>query len=90
MQPPERIGKRLRLTRKHLGYEGRASEFAEAIDVLPSALSQWENAYEGRVITLEAAIRLCGRFRLTLDWVYRGDPSGLPQTLAGLTRDITE
>jgi transcriptional regulator with XRE-family HTH domain len=89
MQPPDRIGKRLRMTRVALGYDGKQAEFAGEIGVLPSALSQWELAYQGRIITISAAIRMCERFGVDLDWIYRGDPSGLPQRLAALSRQAT-
>ena len=88
MQSPERIGKRLRMTRIALGYDGKQAEFAAEIAVLPTALSQWELAYQGRTITIGAAIRLCDRFGLDLDWIYRGDPSGLPQRLNSLAQRV--
>ena len=42
--------------------------------------SQWVNA-KGRP-QLDEAMRLCDTFGYTLDWIYLGDPSGLPYALA--------
>ena len=43
----------------------------------------WNNYVHGaRPLPIDAAISLCNRFGLTLDWIYRGDPSGLPRALA--------
>lgn len=77
-------GRRLRLTREALGLEQQ--EFgAEA------GLSQPRyNAYENgkRKITLEAATLLCARYSMTLDWIFRGDPSGLPGRMRDEIRRI--
>jgi len=35
-----------------------------------------------RLLTLAAAMKLCDAYNLTLDWLYRGDPSNLPYKLA--------
>jgi transcriptional regulator with XRE-family HTH domain len=73
------IGRRLRLTRAALGVENQAEFGREA------GLSQpLYNFYEtgARPLTIQAALKLCDRYNLTLDWLYRGDPSGLPYKLA--------
>jgi transcriptional regulator with XRE-family HTH domain len=73
------IGRRLRLTRVALGIENQVDFGREA------GLSQPQyNYFEtgSRPLTLQAALKLCDRYNLTLDWLYRGDPSGLPYKLA--------
>jgi transcriptional regulator with XRE-family HTH domain len=39
-----------------------------------------------RLLTLSAAMKLCDEYNLTLDWLYRGDPSGLPYGFAKTIR----
>ena len=75
---PEAIGLRLALTRKALGMT--PGVFATNADIPKNTYSQYESGT--RVPALPFAIRLCDRFELTLDWIYRGDPSGLKYTLA--------
>jgi transcriptional regulator with XRE-family HTH domain len=73
------IGRRLRLTRQAMGIENQVDFGREA------GLSQPHyNLFEtgSRPLTLQAALKLCDRYNLTLDWLYRGDPSGLPYKLA--------
>lgn len=72
------IGERLRRTREALGYN--AGEFAKAAGILQSAYSQYETGT--RRLTLVQAVKLCDKYSLTLDWLYRDEVSGLPQRLA--------
>ena len=74
-QPTSVIAKRLEATREALGLS--AAELCRQIDIKPNRWSQYESGE--RRITEEVASRLCDRFRLTLDWIYRGDASGLPR-----------
>lgn len=71
------LGKRLQLTREALGV--RAVDICRALDIAPNRWSQYENGE--RPITMAVAVRLCEVYGLTLDWIYRGDPSGLPVRL---------
>lgn len=71
------LGQRLRKTREALGV--RAADLCRAIDCEPNRWSQYENGT--RAITMPMAIRLCEAYGLTLDWIYRGDPAGLPVRL---------
>jgi len=42
----------------------------------------WSNYVRAeRPLDIEKAIKLCDRYKLTLDWIFRGDPSGLPYEL---------
>jgi ribosome-binding protein aMBF1 (putative translation factor) len=71
------LGKRLVATRQALGLS--AADLCRRIDCKPNRWSQYETGE--RRITLEIADRLCEEFRLSLDWIYRGDPSALSNSL---------
>ncbi len=72
---PKVIGPRLELTREAL--ELSAAQLCRRIDCAQNRWSQYESGE--RPITMEIADKLCDEFSLTLDWIYRGDRSGLPQ-----------
>jgi DNA-binding XRE family transcriptional regulator len=74
----EEIGARLRIARKALGLN--AAEFCRGAGIAQNAYSQYETGT--RLLTLSAAVKLSGRYRLSLDWIYQDDPSGLPHALA--------
>ena len=69
------IGYRLALTRRVWGAQQQA--FAERAAVNASAYNQYERGK--RIISIQHALRLCDTYDITLDWIYRGDPSGLRQ-----------
>jgi DNA-binding XRE family transcriptional regulator len=71
------LGRRLIATRLALGLS--AADLCRRIDCKPNRWSQYETGE--RRITLEIADRLCQEFRLSLDWIYRGDPSALSNSL---------
>ena len=71
------FARRLIATREALGL--RPSQFCEAAGIARSAYSNWE-AGEKRP-GLSAAIKLVKVHGLTLDWIYLGDPSGLPSRI---------
>ena len=51
--------------------------------------NRWSEWRQGkRLITIESAIELCGITGVTLDYIYRGDTSGLPLRLAEALRKI--
>lgn len=75
---PVAVAKRLRATREALGLT--QAEFCRRCAISPSAYSNWETMQSHRP-DLESALHLKAAFRLTLDWIYCGDPSGLPRTL---------
>lgn len=53
-----------------------AADFCRKAGMSPSA---WNNYETGdRRISIDAAIALCDRFGVTLDWIYRGRIAGLP------------
>ena len=74
----EAIGRRLQLTRRALGLT--PGTFASGAGIPKNTYSQYESGT--RTPALLFAVKLCDRFELTLDWIYRGDPSGLKYTLA--------
>lgn len=78
MAPTSKVlAKRLVMTREALGVT--AAQICRAIDCKPNRWSQYETGE--RPITLAISIRFCEAYGLTLDWIYRGDPSGLPVRL---------
>ena len=80
-QPPRwqvEVGQRLALTRVALGLKD-----ADLARYLGISQQRWHNYVSGiRPLQLALAVKLCDRFKLTLDWLYRGDFSGLPFDLA--------
>lgn len=54
-------------------------EFGRPIEMSQSQCSNYETGF--RLLPPELAIGLCQRYRVTLDWLYRGDPNGLPGDL---------
>lgn len=74
------VARRLVLSRIALGKS--PGEFAAAAGISQSNYSQYENRW--RSLSVRAAMKLCVTYGLTLDWLYRGDPSGLSVRLNGL------
>lgn len=72
------LGERLEATRLALGL--KHIEMARVAEV---SAQRWSNYVRGeRPIDIEPASRLCDRYHLTLDWIYRGVIVGLPHGLA--------
>ncbi len=71
------LAKRLEVTRLALGL--RPVDVCKRIDIKENRWSQYESGE--RQITLPVAISLCDEFGLTLDWIYRANPSGLAHEL---------
>lgn len=72
------IAHRLRMTREALGLN--QTELCERAGVKRNTYNQWEQG-KGRP-QIDEAQKLCDAFNITLDWIYRGDPSGLPHKVA--------
>jgi hypothetical protein len=71
------VGVRLELTRRALGY-ATAALFASSLGGKMTP-QKWNNYTSGRqMIPVEAALLVCRKFGITLDWIYRGDASALP------------
>lgn len=76
------VERRLALARKAIGVDQQ--EFGTAAGLSQPRYNQYEKGK--RLLTLDAAMKLCEHYGLTLDWLYRGDPSGLPYRLHDRTR----
>lgn len=72
------VARRLQLSRSAHNLD--QEEFADGAGLSQPRYNQYETGK--RLLTLSAAMLLCERYLLTLDWLYRGDPSGLPARLA--------
>lgn len=69
------IAHRLALTRQALGYQ--KGDFAAAAGIANNTYTQYESATN--MPDMERANMLCDRYRLTLDWIFRGDTASLPR-----------
>lgn len=72
------IAARLKQTRTALRLTQVA--FASGAGIAPNTYNQWEKAKQRP--DLDQAQMLCDHYDLSLDWIYRGDPSRLPYELA--------
>ena len=77
MEQTKSIAKRLVALRGALDIS--AAAMCRTTGMTANRWSQYENG--GRRITLDAAVLLCEKYGVTLDWIYRGDESGLPKRL---------
>lgn len=77
------VGVRLAACRRALGMD--AVDICREMNFRQNTYSQWESG-KSRV-NLDDAIRLCDRYGVTLDFLYRNDISGVRSDLA---RRITE
>lgn len=68
------LAHRLKITREALNV--KPAEVCKRIKVGANAWSMYESGE--RRITIPVAIKFCDEFGLTLDWIYRADPSRLP------------
>lgn len=74
MQSNEAIAERLRLVRDVVGMA--QGEFAERAGIAANTYNQFERGRKRP--SIENAIALCDTYNLTLDWIFRGDHTGLP------------
>lgn len=79
------VARRLAKSRRALGLDQET--FGGGAGLSQPRYNQYETGK--RILTLDAAMRLCDRYQLTLDWLYRGDPSGLPKRLWDALRTIS-
>lgn len=71
------LASRLKLTREALGLKP-----ADICKVLKEGANAWSQYESGeRRITLRVAIKFCDAYGLTLDWIFRADPSRLPHEI---------
>jgi DNA-binding XRE family transcriptional regulator len=74
----DEVGRRLAATRNAMGLTQQA--LADQLAVSRAALANWEQGT--RLPDPSAMARLARRHRITMDWIYIGDPSGLPARYA--------
>ena len=80
----EHIGRRLNVFRLALGK--RQIELARDLGWSQQKWGEWENAK--RLPNLRDMIELAERYGVTLDYIYRGDMSRLPEWMAREIRGI--
>jgi len=80
------IGKRLEITRQVLGLQQNV--FCERAGIATNTYNQYERGKKRP--SIENAISLCETYSLTLDWIYRGDPSGLRYETADAIKAIRQ
>lgn len=80
------VARRLVLTRTALGLDQQ--EFGTRAGLSQPQYNQFEKGK--RRLSLTAALHLCDTYNVTLDWLYRGDPSNLPHRLAVAIRDLRD
>lgn len=78
MDSPEAIAHRLEAVRAALGL--KQVDFCRRAGVATNTYNQWKAAT--RTPDLAEAKKLVREFRLTLDYIYLGDASGLPARIA--------
>lgn len=81
MQTKAEIAQRLRDT--FAGLNLTQVKVATRLDVSTPSLNNWLTDTDGekRIFPIEYAVELCTAYRLTLDWIYRGESYGLPDGL---------
>lgn len=72
------IAYRLTLTREALGYDQGA--FAQRAGLKANTYNQYETGINAP--NMDAAHRLCDTYKLSLDWIFRGDTSSLRRETA--------
>lgn len=68
------VGQRLVLARDALRL--KAVELASSLGITPQRLSNYETGF--RPFDLQLAMELSRKHGITMDYIYRGDPRGLP------------
>lgn len=80
------IGRRLALTRQVIGVQ--QNEFCERARIATNTYNQYERGKKRP--SLENALKLCETYGLTLDWIYRGDPSALRYSMADAIKALKQ
>jgi DNA-binding XRE family transcriptional regulator len=85
-EDPKSIAMRLELTRRALNL--KANEFAEGAGVTVNTYYQYEAGINRP--SLDNALKLCRRYKLTLDWIYRDDMAGLEYHLGTAIKGLLD
>lgn len=80
------VGERLRLTRQALGMA--QNEFAARAGIAANTYNQFESGRNRP--SLDAAMKLVDAYKITLDWIYLGDPSGLRYEMADAIKALRQ
>ena len=64
------------------------NEFCERARIATNTYNQFEKGKKRP--SIENALRLCEAYGLTLDWIYRGDPSALRFSMADAIKALKE
>ena len=72
------MAKRLIQTRRALGYDTQRG-LTDEIGILSHQYNRFETG--DRRVSLGIALLIYDRFGVSLDWIYCGDPAGLPASL---------
>lgn len=67
------VGERLRLVREVVGMQ--QGEFAARAGLAANHYNQIETGK--KMPSVEAAIALCDAYRISMDWIFRGEPSDM-------------
>lgn len=84
LDDPKTIGARIALMRSALGLT--QAEACRMSGIEPNTWNQYEKGVNR--ISLDKAALLCDAFHVTLDWLYRGNASGLPFSFAARLREM--
>jgi transcriptional regulator with XRE-family HTH domain len=74
----EAIGRRLQISRECEGVS--QAEFAERCGLARNTYNQYEKGVNKP--TVDQALKIRAAWKLTLDWIYAGDPSALSHAIA--------
>ena len=74
-----------RLTQLMEALKITAAELCRQTGIATNRWSQYETGK--RPITLDAALILCDKYGITLDWIFLGDESGMPQRIVSKFRE---
>ena len=80
------IGDRLRISREALGLN--QADFCRKAGISKTGYNAFEKAHERP--SVDTALRIKDAHRLTLDWIYDGDSSGLRAKLADAIKAILQ
>lgn len=71
------VGRRLRQLREALALDQKA--FGQSVGLSQPRYSMYETGE--RLLSVPIALDICEEFTVSMDWLYRGDPSALPGDL---------